>query len=200
MTNQNSQRKRLYVLDSDEVRFSVVHISLKEAKKVLWADSTMVSGQPSLKLRDHHQFIPDLAAKCWEDMRYAGHWFWLPVDIAIKTFPTLKKANINSNEKYDFAVNDFGHNEYENSYKAFASDNTVYKDMICIYCIRYYKWDDLKNKRVAEMFYAPYVLPDEPLLHRFMQIPFDSLPYRNLSFTKCNDRLLPIPALEPLMK
>jgi len=41
MTNQNSQRKRLYVFDSEDVRFSVVHTTLREAKKALWEDGNV---------------------------------------------------------------------------------------------------------------------------------------------------------------
>jgi hypothetical protein len=188
-------------LDKEILKFEQ---EVKDAKydfdhQVMWADSTQISGQPSLKFRDHHQFIPDMGAKHWEDMRYAGHWFWMPTHQAVIQFPKLKKANLGNSEKYSLAITDFSHDDQEAAYSTFASDNTVFKDMVLIRCIRYYKQDELKNKRVAEIFYAPYVMPEEPLLHRYMDIPFDSLPYRNLSFTENNDRLLPIPALEPLM-
>ncbi|MBU2061092.1 MAG: hypothetical protein KKH44_04485, partial [Bacteroidetes bacterium] len=83
--------------------------------------------------------------------------------------------------------------------KLFSNDSTIYKDMILLYKVYYYKFDELKNKRVAEVIYAPYILPDEPLIHRFLDIPFDSLPFRSLQFTTCNDRLMPIPTLVPLI-
>ena len=56
MTSQNFQRKRLYVFDSDDVRFSVVHTTLREAKKILWQDDDV---------RDHCADEYILLTACW---------------------------------------------------------------------------------------------------------------------------------------